>query len=184
MRYFHDAEFFEDGKTIELISLALVAEDGREFYACSLDMPFNRVAQDPWMRANVLAQLPNLGDHAWMTREQIRDEVTLFTGGGVGGTLTNGWTAPYRAPPVADPKPEFWCWYGASDWVAFYQLWGKLLDLPDRMPKWFRELKQLAADHGDVKLPAKPKDYEGRHSALIDARWNRDVYNFLTGRKR
>mgnify|MGYP007132577418 CR=1 FL=1 len=33
MRYFLDTEFQEDGETIRLISLALVADDGREFYA-------------------------------------------------------------------------------------------------------------------------------------------------------
>ncbi len=30
MRYFLDTEFYEDGKTIDLISIGIVAEDGRE----------------------------------------------------------------------------------------------------------------------------------------------------------
>lgn len=32
-RYFYDTEFIEDGKTIDLISIGVVCEDGREFYA-------------------------------------------------------------------------------------------------------------------------------------------------------
>ena len=33
MRYFYDTEFLEDGETIDLISIGIVAEDGREYYA-------------------------------------------------------------------------------------------------------------------------------------------------------
>src|SRR4051812_11038169 len=33
MKYFYDTEFLEDGQTIELISIGIVAEDGREYYA-------------------------------------------------------------------------------------------------------------------------------------------------------
>ena len=32
MRYFLDTEFIEDGKTIDLLSIGIVAEDGRELY--------------------------------------------------------------------------------------------------------------------------------------------------------
>jgi len=35
MKYFIDTEFYEDGKTIDLISLGVVAEDGRELYLCN-----------------------------------------------------------------------------------------------------------------------------------------------------
>ena len=37
MRYFYDTEFIENGRTIELISIGVVAEDGREFYAISTE---------------------------------------------------------------------------------------------------------------------------------------------------
>lgn len=35
MRYFYDTEFIEDGHTIDLISIGVVAEDGRSYYAIS-----------------------------------------------------------------------------------------------------------------------------------------------------
>lgn len=35
MRYFYDTEFIDDGRTIELISIGMVSEDGREYYAVS-----------------------------------------------------------------------------------------------------------------------------------------------------
>lgn len=57
MRYFIDTEFIEDGKTIDLISVGIVAQDGREFYCLNLDCDHS-LAND-WVKANVLAYLPS-----------------------------------------------------------------------------------------------------------------------------
>ncbi len=51
-----------------------------------------------------------------------------------------------------------------------------MMDLPEGWPKFCRDLKQLSVDLGSPKHPPDP---EGEHDALIDARWNRDLYNFL-----
>ncbi|MGH8862698.1 MAG: polyadenylate-specific 3'-exoribonuclease AS, partial [Jatrophihabitantaceae bacterium] len=37
MRFFYDCEFIEDGRTIELVSIGVVDESGREFYAVSTE---------------------------------------------------------------------------------------------------------------------------------------------------
>ncbi len=37
MRYWYDTEFIEDGKAIDLISIAVVAQDGRELYIQSTE---------------------------------------------------------------------------------------------------------------------------------------------------
>ncbi|MGH3782429.1 MAG: polyadenylate-specific 3'-exoribonuclease AS, partial [Pseudonocardiaceae bacterium] len=37
MRFFYDCEFIEDGVTIELISIGVVDEQGREYYAVSTE---------------------------------------------------------------------------------------------------------------------------------------------------
>ena len=37
MRYFYDTEFIDNGRIIDLISIGVVAEDGREFYAVSTE---------------------------------------------------------------------------------------------------------------------------------------------------
>jgi hypothetical protein len=44
VKYFYDCEFLEDGKTIDFISIGIVAEDGREFYAVSNEFDTRRVA--------------------------------------------------------------------------------------------------------------------------------------------
>ena len=157
MRYFLDTEFYEDGQTIDLISIGVVREDGREFYAVSQDAQLHRVSD--WVRANVLPHLPKYGDPAWMPRKEISDRLRLFT---------------------REDKPEFWAYYADYDWVALCQLFGTMMGLPETFPKFCRDLKQLSMDVGSPKHPPDP---EGEHNALVDARWNRDLYTFLMSRE-
>ena len=52
MKYFYDTEFIEDGSTIELVSIGIVAEDGREYYAVSRDFDATRASD--WVVRNCL----------------------------------------------------------------------------------------------------------------------------------
>ena len=56
MRYFYDTEFIEDGNTIELVSIGIVAEDGREYYAVSTD--FDAARANPWAVSYTHLTLP------------------------------------------------------------------------------------------------------------------------------
>jgi hypothetical protein len=55
MRYFLDTEFIEDGETIDLISIGLVAEDGRELYLVNQECRFERASK--WVEKNVLSPM-------------------------------------------------------------------------------------------------------------------------------
>jgi hypothetical protein len=158
MKYFIDCEFYEDGKTIDLISIGVVCEDGREFYAVSQEAQLHRVSD--WVRENVLPKLPPYGDPAWMTRNSIV----------VGIDNLLHWEAPVHS------KPELFGYYADYDWIVLCQLYGTMMDLPHWMPKFCMDLKQLSVDVGSPKHPPDP---EGEHNALVDARWNRDLYAFL-----
>lgn len=57
MRYFYDTEFIDNGRIIDLISIGVVAEDGREFYAVSTE--FDPESAGRWVRHNVLPKLPS-----------------------------------------------------------------------------------------------------------------------------
>src|SRR5262249_59006709 len=59
-RYFYDCEFIEDGRTIDLVSIGVVDEYGREFYALSTE--FDDRTAVPWVRRNVLHRLPRPSD--------------------------------------------------------------------------------------------------------------------------
>ena len=149
MRYFYDTEFIEDGRTIELISIGVVAEDGREYYAVSTEFPAERAGV--WVRTNVLPKLPSPSSKLWRSRRQIRTDLEEF----------------FRA---ADDDPiELWAWVAAYDHVALCQLWGPMTELPAHIPRFTRELRQFWEERGSPRMPARPKD---SHDALVDARHN------------
>ena len=154
MKYYLDTEFYEDGRTIDLISIGIVCEDGRRFYAVSKDADLLRVSD--WVRTNVLPQLPPPNSPEWMTRAEIREAVHAFT--------------------LGPEKPQFWAYYADYDWVVLCQLFGTMMDLPKHMPMFCMDLKQLAVMKGN---PALPKQESGEHNAINDACWNMRVHAFL-----
>ena len=96
-RYFYDCEFIEDGRTIDLVSIGIVCDDGREYYALSSE--FDPTRAGPWVAAHVLPHLPRPSDESWRPRSAIRDEVLAFL------------TEP--GLPI-----ELWAWCAAYDHVA------------------------------------------------------------------
>ncbi|WP_367130954.1 polyadenylate-specific 3'-exoribonuclease AS [Saccharothrix sp. HUAS TT1] len=151
MRFFYDCEFIEDGVTIDLVSIGVVDEEGREFYAVSTE--FDPAKAGPWVRANVLNQLPSPADKAWRSRERIREDLLDFLGG--------------RKANRDDI--ELWAWFAAYDHVALAQLWGPMPALPRCLPRFTRDLRQRWEDVGKPRLPQAPAD---AHDALADARHN------------
>ena len=148
MRFFYDCEFIEDGDTIELISIGVVDEQGREYYAVSTEFDPQRAGG--WVRSHVLPKLPPPGDSAWRSRAEIRDSLLEFL------------TAPGEGV-------ELWAWFAAYDHVALAQLWGAMPALPRALPRFTRELRQRWEDAGKPPLPPPPTN---AHDALADARHN------------
>lgn len=151
MRFFYDCEFIEDGVTIDLVSIGIVDEAGREFYAVSTEFDPRRAG--PWVRQNVLPQLPPTDDPAWRSRARIRADLSAFLGVG---------TSPRT-------DIELWAWIAAYDHVALAQLWGAMPALPRDIPRFTHELRQRWEDVGRPKLPPPPHN---AHDALADARYN------------
>lgn len=180
MKIFYDTEFIEDGRTVEMISIGMVAEDGRELYAVSEEIRsgelHQRICNQPWLMRHVVPGLPldsdkkgigwssssgdyfalDLSSNLIMPRRMIRNLAREFI--------------------LATPSPELWAWYGAYDHVALMQLFGRMVDRPNGIPMWTNDLKQLCVQLGNPTLPTQK---EGQHNALEDAKWNREAYNFL-----
>ena len=148
MRYFYDCEFIEDGRTIDLVSIGVVAEDGREFYAISTEFDPSRAID--WVKRNVLDKLPSPADRAWRSLARIREDLLAF---------------------LLEPGEsiELWAWMSAYDHVALAQLWGDMRALPRAIPRFTHELRQRWEDAGSPALPAAPAN---QHDALADARHN------------
>ena len=163
MKYFFDTEFIEDGKTIDLISIGIVCEDGREFYALNFDCDWNRAGD--WVKQNVLPLLPkkpeNMADAStdlWLKHNQIGYAIKHFC-------------SKYK-------NVEFWAYYADYDWVALCQTFGTMMDLPEGFPMYCRDLIQLADSMGQNEYLAY-NNPDNEHNALSDARWNRDMYSYL-----
>ena len=157
MKFFYDCEFIEDGTTIDLVSIGMVDETGREFYAVSTEFDGDRAI--PWVRRNVLDKLPSPGSPAWRTRERIRTDLLAYL----------------KAP--GEPI-ELWAWMSAYDHVVLCQLWGDMRQLPRVIPRFTHELRQLWEDSGSPEPPPAPPD---RHDALADARHNLERWRALKG---
>lgn len=177
MRYWYDTEFIENGSTIDLISIGMVAEDGREYYAQKINCDF-RAASD-WVVRNVLLHLQgfdlkefkpvgsrpghdiyheNWMDTCWRDCLQLRSELQEFCSMEKYG------------------KPEFWGYYSAYDHVALCQIFGTMMQFPKGWPMYTRDIKQWCDMLGNPKLPEQGKD---EHHALADARWNRQAWEYL-----
>lgn len=167
-RYFLDTEFIEDGKTIDLISIGIVCEDGRELYLANRNCDFDKASQ--WVKDNVLVPMgfdysnPNIPMRPidptfWVRKTDITSAVKEFCN------------------PIKHGKPEFWAYYADYDWVVFCQLFGTMMQLPDNYPKYCLDIKQWCKQLGD---PEFPRQQTGHHNAIEDAKHNKLVWEFLS----
>jgi 3' exoribonuclease, RNase T-like len=187
MRIFYDCEFIEDGHTIGLISIGLVAEDGREYYAVNSEAPWDRIKENDWLVRNVLPSLPVDGRKS--LDAYLAHSPSSFPRPGisfVGPDVTNTCVKPHQVIAnevrdfiLATPDRSLWAWYGAYDHVVLCQLWGTMISLPDGIPMWTNDLKQECQRLGN---PQVPEQGPGEHNALADARHNRVIAEFLAGR--
>lgn len=164
MKYWYDTEFIEDGKTIDLISIGIVAEDGREFYAQNGECRLQLASQ--WVEDNVFPSLDDLrltefgwarraNSLCWEKRHAIREKLLAFIGSDI---------------------PEFWGYYSAYDHIALCQLFGTMMDLPEGWPMFTRDIQQEADRIG---FKAFPEQQGTAHNALDDARWTRDAWRAI-----
>lgn len=159
MRYYLDTEFLVDWPRLDLLSLAVVADNGREYYAVVTD-DLSDIAErakraNPWLWEHVLPQVLPWEtrakadpDSRWRTRAEIVDELRAF---------------------VQRPT-EFWAYYAAYDWVLVCELMGGVPEV-SRLgwPNWINDLRQRGWERGH-RVMADPPPW---HHALRDARWVR-----------
>ena len=160
MKYFIDTEFIyavKNGSTrVKPISIALVREDGEEFYAVCLDT-FTQREIPNFVRTMVLPQLFAVAPEPGPLRvlpspgpwrcQTIRSRLVSW---------------------VAGDTPEFIGEYSAFDYVVLSTIMGGFEQWPQNWPMWINDLKQEAFPEVASQFP---------HNALADARAVRDAYN-------
>jgi len=171
MRYFLDTEFIERSGKIDLISIGIVSETGATYSAISSEYSASQASA--WVIENVIIPLyesqdPKVKDRSTMMSfhkvvgiplSKIKEEIKQFVG----------------CPEYPEGDPEFWGYYADYDWVVFCGIFGRMVDLPEGFPYYCRDLIQVLEMFKLEKL-APPM---GEHDALVDAEWNRQLYNSI-----
>lgn len=206
MKYFIDTEFIEGFKKpifgkkrhfIDLISIGIVCEDGREYYAISKE--FNYKDADEWVKKNVILpilkeSISKYNEKAKRLRMGLRDkprhlDVSAITVvqkfEGKTNTQIANEIRNFIFPTENDVEfikengdIEIWGYFADYDWVLFCSLFGRMIDLPKGFPMYCLDLKQLMQTSGigtEWKRSHCP-DPEGEHNALVDAKWNYNLY--------
>jgi hypothetical protein len=206
MKYFLDTEFIEYPGIIDLISIGLVSEDNRHYYAINKDCNFKKA--NDWVRQNVLATLPPYNpmptecspstweaSKAWKSREDIKIELSDFMGVtyDFDPYIREGWMGLYdvvfRRKVIYEnfrlkihvKSPEIWGEWCSYDWVCFAQLFGTMSDLPQGFPMRCRDIIQLAEDQLGIPAIQLPPslETEGNHNALLGAKTVKMRYEWL-----
>ncbi len=155
MRYFVDTEFVEDGVTIDLISIAIFAEDGREYYAISDEFNITKATFHPFVGKHVVPIILEQVAHGFISkhRKTIGEEIVEFVG----------------------PSPEFWGDFASYDWVALCQIYGTMMDLPQGWPFFIRDVQQFRKMLGVEKFTVlEGPEHDARHDAReCHARWKK-----------
>lgn len=212
MKFYLDTEFIEAfhkplfGKRrhfIDLISIGIRCEDGRELHLISSE--YNYAKANSWVRNNVIAPLfaetvpkeqalpdseypggtaylveSNFHKYYGITNKEIAQKVLDFTNGDIF---------------VVRQDVEFIGYYADYDWVLLCSLFGTMMDLPKGYPMYCVDLKQRLDEkvRHYAKIYKMPFDImleklkldkgypaqENEHSAIADARWNEKLEKFI-----
>lgn len=175
-RYFYDCEFIEDGRTIELVSIGVVSDDGREFYAINGGVHWERLGkqQFQWVRENVWRFLPTTGPGQLSLNRYHTDVKTKFQ---IGQELLAFFFG--QAPEGHEPEIELWGDYPAYGHVALCQIWGSMLDKPRGIPMQTNCLVQLGESLGIKEHNFPKQDEATKHHALYDARHHKVVFDSI-----
>jgi hypothetical protein len=173
MKYFIDTEFHEYKRskpywskpvdTIELISIGIVSEDGREYYAVSKDFDIKAAWENEWLRKNVLKSIyyqllgkdinfhelnhftfgnfQKLIEKNSKSNKQIAEEIKDFTSYRRVESLTVNKTSGEIVETNLSTL-SFYGYYSDYDWVVFCWLFGRMIDLPEGFPMYCIDLKQ------------------------------------------
>lgn len=145
--YYLDWEFKDDGNKLWPISLGVVSDDGREYYAEAPDAR-EIAASDPWLRDNVLPHLDDVNIRAANDREMGADLVRFVN---------------------PDKSVRFWGYYVSWDWYLTCRLYGLMLNNP--LGHRANDIAQEAQ-----RLGIRFQTNTPRHKAIDCARWTRDQH--------
>jgi len=179
VKYWIDSEFVETPGHIELISIGIVCEDGRTYYAVNTEANLENASA--WVKNNVLKNMPeycpaynDLRKYSFSEKERGKAQGKK--------TIENIKTEIYNWCGQNNNVPEdceFWGYYSDYDWVLFCWLFGTMMDLPKGFPKFCLDVKQLMEQYKHFDKTWKEHNHpdpKEAHNALVDAIWTKELY--------
>ena len=185
MKYFIDTEFCENPGTIDLISIGIVSEDKREYYALNRGCNIRKACRNSWLEDNVFLPIYTEYIHGDRRNHKPCSLSTLKEIFRKHGKFFTEISQDILNFVGEDKNPEFYGYYADYDWVVFCWIFGRMIDLPEHFPMYCKDLKQMMDDRELNKewKQLNCPDPEGEHNALVDARWNYKLYQAIINQK-
>ena len=177
MKVFFDTEFTGLHKGSTLISIGLIAENGREFYAEFCDYDNKQV--DEWLQENVINNLKFKNCENFINSNNI-DFITMKgTKHDVGMALSD-WFAGFN-------NVEMWTDCGAYDWVLFCDIFNHAFNIPNNIYYiWYDicTLMNVKGINSDISREGFIKNsiYGDKHNSMYDARVIKACYEKLVNK--
>jgi hypothetical protein len=197
--YYVDSEFIDDGKTVDLISIGIVCEDGRELYLQSSEFNIDKASQ--WVKDNVIMHL-DLCPYIQQPPGPLYSLGTLYGAQAQhrkGQCVDQIYGLRHRCPwrtraqmrrdllgffGFSSGTPEgieLRGWITAYDYVAFAQVFGTMLDVPAGLPHYIHELQAILDAQGITDDMLPPQE-AGLHRAIDDARHIKRLWELVKAR--
>ena len=182
-KIFLDTEFTGLHKNTTLISIGLVSECGKTFYAEMIDYDYMQL--NPWITENVISNLTN---------QSMLDNSYTISEGNMNCKCDSKWLEIYLKHWLLQFKEvEIWSDCLAYDWVLFCSVFGEAFKIPENIYyipfdicTSFKELgvdpdisREEFVDHSVQVDTVEHWGVNVKHNALWDAYVIRECYNNL-----
>lgn len=183
MKIFMDSEFTGLHKNTTLISIGMVSEDGKEFYAEFND--YDKTQVDEWIYENVISKLKNDG---FKDNYKVEDGIRIFSYG----------NSEYNKKQLLKwlqqfDKVEFVLDVGHYDFMLIIDLlFGNALDIPKWFSKSYIDINQEISNYYEININAAfniPREslveelnncwFSGKHNSLYDANLIKNIYESI-----
>jgi hypothetical protein len=171
-KIFFDTEFTGLHKDTTLISIGLVSEDGRTFYAEFNN--YNRKQVDDWIKENVLVNLRFENGGQWMPLLDLEHHEMKCESGEIWSSLDK-WLEQFESV-------EMWSDCLSYDWVLFCDLFQGAMNIPKNVYYIPFDICTLMKAKG-IDPDINREEYAGiegkKHNALHDAKVIKACYEKL-----
>jgi hypothetical protein len=174
LKVFFDTEFTGLHKGTSLISIGLISEDEKTFYAENADYDKSQV--DDWIKENVIANTSYLkgSDNLEQASTSLHSFYQIEGIGGIRADLTD-WLSQFDSV-------EMWSDCLAYDWVLFCDLFGGALNIPSNVyyiPFDICTLLKIKGVDPDINREKFAGIQGKKHNALHDAEVIKACYEKL-----